>query len=173
MQKKINHTNKYSQSKTGSGDIDSVIKNLEKKVNIIVAKRELEIYRATKKKYLDKKIFSKINNWVNSSAVRSAFARLTVLAYYEKKFVSVEKVTFELNISRPAAKTMFEYCLKENWVCQNDFGCVQASQFSVQAFSIYVRKLSEKTTGDLEDFYSLQLAINAIKKSVKSKIDGK
>ena len=123
-------------------DLEFLFKNLEQKLNKIVAKRELEIYRSTKKKYIDDRTFTKINNWVNSSAVRSAFARLTVLAFYEKKYVSIDKVTFQLNISRPAAKTMIDYCLNEEWIRQDDYGSVQASPFSEAAFSSYVKKLS-------------------------------
>ena len=145
-----------------------MIKALETKISKIVAKRELEIYRTTKKKYLNNQILTKINNWTNSSAVRSAFARLTVLAFYEKKYISADKVTFELNISKPAAKTMIDYCLKEGWIVSDDFGCIQASPFSEKAFSSYVRKLSEKTHDDLEEFYSLNLAIRSIQDTLNS-----
>tara|TARA_B100000287_G_scaffold8221_1_gene8132 strand:+ start:187 stop:705 length:519 start_codon:yes stop_codon:yes gene_type:complete len=170
MKRDINYKNKKDhkidvRNKKG---LQLLIKALETKISKIVAKRELEIYRTTKKKYLNDQILTKINNWANSSAVRSAFARLAVLAFYEKKYISVDKVTFELNISKPAAKTMIDYCLKEGWLVSDDFGCIQASPFSEKAFSSYVRKLSEKTHNELEEFYSLNLTIRSIQETLNS-----
>ena len=167
MYDNLNISNLVANSDQRIEDVDCLIDHLEQKINIMVAKRELEVYRATKKKYQNSKQFSKLNNWVTSSAVRSAFARLTVLAFYEAEFVSVEKVTYELNISRPAAKTMIDYCLEMEWVTQDENGGVQASLFSVEAFSSYVRKLSAKTHSDLKEFYSLSIAIKAIQDMVK------
>ena len=165
----LNLYNLVSNSRQSKDDVDCLINDLERKINVLVAKRELEVYRATKKKYQNTKKFSRINNWVSSSAVRSAFARLTVLAFYDEEFVSVEKVTSELNISRPAAKTMLTYCLEMEWITQDERGGIQASPFSVEAFGSYVRKLSKKTHSDLKEFYSLSIAIKAIQDIVKSK----
>ena len=169
MYDNLNISNLVTNSGQRIEDVDCLIDHLEQKINIMVAKRELEVYRATKKKYHNNKQFSKINNWVSSSAVRSAFARLNVLAFYEGNFVSIEKVTSELNISRPAAKTMIDFCLEMEWISQNEVGGIQASAFSVEAFSSYVRKLSEKTYGDLKEFYSLSITIKAIQDMVKDK----
>tara|TARA_B100000475_G_scaffold48859_1_gene33138 strand:- start:179 stop:691 length:513 start_codon:yes stop_codon:yes gene_type:complete len=168
MKSNINYKKNLKIDVENKTTLQLLIKALETKISKIVAKRELEIYRTTKKKYLNDQILTKINNWANSSAVRSAFARLAVLAFYEKKYISVDKVTFELNISKPAAKTMVDFCIKEGWIVSDDFGCIQASPFSEKAFSSYVRKLSEKTYGDLEEFYSLNLAIRSIQDTLNS-----
>ena len=150
-------------------DVDCLIDKLERKINLMVAKRELEVYRSTKRKYQDNEQFSRINSWASSSAVRSAFARLTVLAFYEDEFISVEKVTFALNISRPAAKTMVNFCLEMEWIIQNEAGGIQASSFSVEAFRSYVRKLSTKIHSDLKEFYNLSITIKAIQDMLKGK----
>ena len=86
----LNLYNLASNSRQSKDDVDCLINDLERKINVLVAKRELEVYRATKKKYQNTEKFSRINNWVSSSAVRSAFARLTVLAFYDEEFVSVD-----------------------------------------------------------------------------------
>ena len=87
MKSNINYKKNLKIDVKNKTELQLLIKALETKISKIVAKRELEIYRTTKKKYLNDQILTKINNWANSSAVRSAFARLTVLAFYEKKYM--------------------------------------------------------------------------------------
>ena len=162
-------TIEFLPNSQSSKNMHSLIDKLQEKVNQIVAKREFEIYRATKRKNYRDERFSKINNWVNSSAVRSAFARLALLAFYENNYISIEKVIFELNISRPAAKTMVDFCLRQKWICHDKVGSIQASPFSVDAFSKYVRKMSEKTYSELEDFYTLSMTIKTIQEALKTR----
>ena len=83
--------------------------------------------------------------------------------------MAIEKVIFELNISRPAAKTMVDFCLRQKWICHDEVGSIQASPFSVDAFSEYVRKMSEKTYSELEDFYTLSMTIKTIQEALKTR----
>ena len=64
---------------------------------------------------------------------------------------------------------MVDFCLRQRWICHDEVGNIQASPFSVDAFSKYVRKMSEKTYSELEDFYTLSMTIKTIQEALKTR----